>query len=61
MAEEEASNPEPRNMVSARPLALSLPPSVLADLLGSGKLDFRETVDQRRFAELYNLLRRTTQ
>jgi hypothetical protein len=61
MAEDGADNPEPRNMVSARPPALSPRPPVRDDLLGSGKLDFGETVDQRRLAELYNLLRRTTQ
>ena len=44
----------PAAMISARPPALSLRPPVPDDLLGSGKLDFRETVDQRRFAELYN-------
>jgi hypothetical protein len=48
-------------MVSARLAALSPRPPVLDDLLGSGKLDFGETVDQRGLAERDNLLRRTTQ
>ena len=56
MAEEGGGNPEPRSMVSAQPPALSPDSPVPDDLLGSGKLDFRETVDQRRLAELHNLL-----
>ena len=59
---EQGGNPEPGTMVSAQPPALSPRPPVLDDLpLGSGKLDFRETVDQRRFAELAIFVRRTTQ
>jgi hypothetical protein len=60
MAEEQASNPKPRTMVSARPPALSPQPPVSDDVLGPGKLDFGETVDKRDLAEFYNLLRRTT-
>jgi hypothetical protein len=48
-------------MVAAQPPALSPRLPVLDDLPGLGKHDFGETVDRRRLAELYNLLRRTTQ